>query len=265
MSCEHRDLEGRVAVVFGGTKGIGRAIALELAEAGATVVVHGRDEQAAQELLEEIAQCGPRGDFAAGDLYDHHDVRRVVDEAAARHGRLDVVVANGGSGQPRARLLDQIEPEDVARYFESRAYHRIYAIHAAYPHMKRAGYGKLISITTEAGRSPTPAEALVGAAAASLVFMTRALAKEFARHGVRINTICTTLTGDTPPYDRYAEARDGGSDAVIVKAFKKIEEIAPFGINKPRDIAKLAHFLASPDSDQISGATVSVTAGLAFP
>lgn len=265
MSSRERDMEGRVALVFGGTKGIGRAIALELAAAGATVTVQGRDRDAAAEVVEELERRAGRGAFAPGDLYDYADVRRVVDETAATQGGLDVVVANGGSGQPKAKLLDDVDPEEIPRYFESRVYQRIYAIHAAYPHMKRAGYGKLLSITTEAGRTPTPAEALVGAAASSLVFMTRALGRELARHGVRINTICTTLTSGTPPYERYTGERDRGSDAVIVKAFKKIEEVTPFGINTPDDIAHLARFLASPQSDQISGATVSVSAGLSFP
>lgn len=262
---DDKDLSGRVAVVFGATKGIGRAIALELAGAGATVVVHGRDEAAGSELLDQIAEVGPPGQFATGDIHDPAAVRRVIDDAVKVNGSLHVVVANGGSGQPKARLLHDVDVTDIPKYFESRTFHRLYAIHAAYAHMRTAGYGKIISVTTEAGRSPTPSEGLVGAAAASVVFATRAFGREFARNGVRINTICTTLTSGTPPYERYEGERDSGSEQVIVKAFRKIEETAPFGINEPTDIAKLAKFLASPESDRISGATISVTAGLAFP
>jgi 2-hydroxycyclohexanecarboxyl-CoA dehydrogenase len=259
------DLAGRVAVVLGGTKGIGRSIALSLGVSGASVVVQGRDEQAAAEVVAAIAEAGSAAVFAPADLYDYAEVDRVMELAVRTYGRLDIAVASGATAEPRARLFHEVRPEEIPLYFASRTYHRIYAVHAAQKRMREAGYGKIVMITTDAGRTPSPAESLIGAAAASLTFLTRALGKEFARSGIRINTICTTLTTGTPPYDRYAAQRDDGSSATIVKAFRKIEESIPFGLNSPQDVANLALYLASPESDRLTGAVISVNGGLSFP
>ncbi|MDE3074052.1 MAG: SDR family oxidoreductase [Chloroflexota bacterium] len=250
---------------MGGTRGIGRAIALKLTEAGANVIIQGRDQQAADEVIAASEKLGPRPEFVAANMYDYADVKRLMETAVERFGKLDIAVANGGTAIPRADLFQDIAPDRLVAYFESRVYHRIFAIHAAFPLMKARGYGKIICTTTDAGRVPTPGESMIGAAAASLIFLTRALAREFVRWGVRINTISTTLTADTPPYDNYRRERDRGSDAVIVKAFRKIEEKSPFGLNKPEDLADLALYLASPGSDRLTGATISVTGGISFP
>lgn len=259
------DLSGRVAVVTGGTKGIGRAIVLKLAACGAQVAFHGRDAEAARQVAAEGERQGPRPHFVAGDLGRYGDMKALMATAVEHFGRLDVLVTNGGSRRPRPVLFDEVPPGELTAYFESRAYPRIYAIHAAFPHMKAQGYGKIIALTTDAGRMPTPSESLVGSAAAAVIFLTRALAREFARWGVRINAISTSLTADTPAYDTYRQARDQGSEAVIVKAFRKIEEKAPFGINRPDDLAELALYLAAKESDQLSGATISVNGGISFP
>lgn len=259
------DLSGRVAVVMGGTRGIGRAIALKLAENGAQVVFQGRDEQAAEEVIAACEQVGARPTFVGASIERYDEIARCFDVASERFGRVDIAIANGGTGQPRPALFQDVPPDRIAGYFEGRVYSRIYMVHAAFARMQAQNYGKIIMVTTDAGRIPTPSESLIGAGAAALIFLTRALGREFARWGVRINTISTTLTRDTPPYDRYRRAAEQGSDAVIVKAFRKIEERAPFGLNRPEDLADLALYLASPESDQLSGATISLNGGISFP
>jgi len=121
--------------------------------------------------------------------------------------------------------------------------------------------GKIIMVTTDAGRTPTRGESLIGGAAAAVVLMTKALAMELARHKIRVNTICTTVTRDTPGYEKATSQQD----TRIADIFKRAEERMPFGINKPEDIAKLALFLASEDSNQITGQIFSISGGLSFP
>jgi 3-oxoacyl-[acyl-carrier protein] reductase len=121
--------------------------------------------------------------------------------------------------------------------------------------------GKIIIVTTDAGRSPTRGESLIGGAAAALVLMTKALAMELARSKIRINTICTTATKETPGYERATSDQS----TRMAEIFKKAEERMPFGMNRPDDIAQLALFLASADSNQITGQIFSVTGGLTFP
>ncbi len=259
------DLTDRVAVVLGGTSGIGRAIVLTYADCGAHVIFQGRSAQAADGVIAAAAHAKHTPRFIAADLYDYDAVAGVMKSAFDTFGKIDIAVASGGTGKPKAALFDKISKDDLEGFFRTHAFQRMYALHAAFPYMKANGYGKLISITTDAGRMPTPSESVIGAAAASIIFLTRALAREFARWGVRVNAISTTLTTDTPAYDRFTNERATGSDAVLVKAFKQIEAKAPFGLNEPTDLAELALYLAAPESDQLSGATISVNGGISFP
>ena len=259
------DLTGRVAVVYGGTRGIGRAIALKYAACGAQVVIQGRDAAAAAAIIAEAAPAGPRPLFVAADFTQPSEIDRVAATAVSQFGKLDIVVANGNPRRSTPKLFQDVAPEEVPAYFDDRLFTRLYMIQSAFHRMKEQKYGKIIAITTDAGRTPTPSESLVGAAAAGLIFATRALAKEFSRTGVRINTIAISLTKGTPWWDKYLRAVEQGSDAVIIKAFRKIEANAPFGLNEPEDLAELALYLAAPESDRLSGATFSLNGGISFP
>ena len=97
------------------------------------------------------------------------------------------------------------------------------------------------------------------------MFLTRSLAAELAHLGIRINAVATTLTTGTPPHDEYLRARQEGSSEVIIKAFAKVEQRVKFRINTAEDLAEYILFLASPESDQISGSTLSINGGLSFP
>ncbi|MCY1519610.1 Sulfoquinovose 1-dehydrogenase [compost metagenome] len=106
---------------------------------------------------------------------------------------------------------------------------------------------------------------MIGAAGASIMFLTRALAAELAGLGIRVNSVATTLTTGTPAHDRFLTARDSGSQEVIVKAFTKAEQRVKFRLNTAEDLAHYILYLASPDSDQVSGSTLSINGGLSFP
>jgi 3-oxoacyl-[acyl-carrier protein] reductase len=148
---------------------------------------------------------------------------------------------------------------------ESRLAPRLNALHAAVPQMRSQGFGKIVLLTTDAARTPTPSESMIGAAGASVMFLTRALAKELAGYGIRINAVATTITSGTPPYDAFLAAREAGSGEVIVKAFEKAHAKAQFRINTPDDLAAYVLYLASPAADQVSGSTLSINGGLSFP
>ncbi|MCX6000456.1 MAG: SDR family oxidoreductase [Chloroflexi bacterium] len=144
---------------------------------------------------------------------------------------------------------------------ESHLLTRLYCMKAAIDQMVGRGGGKIILVTTDAGRTPTPGESLIGGAAAAVVFMTRAVAQEVVRSQIRINTICTTVTRDTPGWDKAMS----DESTHLFKLFNKAEARIPLGINKPDDIAQLALYLASDDSNQITGQVFSVNGGLSFP
>jgi 3-oxoacyl-[acyl-carrier protein] reductase len=257
------ELEGRVAVVLGGTSGIGRAAVKQLAAEGAKVVFQGRDRDRADELIASLG--ANQAHFEPADLYSYSEIDAVIASAVKRFGRLDAVVASGGSFDPRPKPFVDLMPEELPLYFETRLYHRLNAIHSAFNRMRDAHYGKIVTLTTDAGRIPTPAESLIGGAAAAQIFMTRALAREFAGHGVRINTVSISLTEDTPSWERQQAQLAKASSEVIVDAFKKLEARAAFGLCQPDDIASLVVYLCSPRSDKLSGATISLNGGTSYP
>lgn len=255
------DLSGKVAVVTGSSQGIGRAIAVRLAENGASVVVNARKPGPAMELVELLRARGRQAHFEPADIYIYQDVKRLFDSAVERFGQVDIAVANGAAAGPPPQPFHEIDPAEYSSCIASHLFTRLHVARAALDHMMARQSGKIIMVTTDAGRTPTRGESLIGGAAAALVLMTKALAMEAARSGIRINTICTTVTRDTPGYDKATSQ----TDTRLAGIFKKAEERMPFGMNRPEDIAALALFLASEDSNQMTGQIFSVSGGLSFP
>lgn len=258
---EADDLSGKVALVTGSSKGIGRAIAVRLAENGASIVVNARTPGPALEVVGHIQALGCQAHFEQADLYDYQDVKHMVDSAVLKFGKIDILVANGAAAGPPPQPFVEIDPKSYIDCISSHLFTRLYAVKAVLEHMMARQSGKIIIVTTDAGRTPTKGESLIGGAAAAVVLMTKALAMEMAPHKIRVNTICTTVTKDTPGYEK-ATSQQGTR---LASLFKKAEERMPFGMNKPEDIAKLALFLASEDSDQITGQIFSISGGLSFP
>lgn len=259
------DMTGLATVVLGGTKGIGRAAVRMIAQSGAHVVIQGRDEEAALALIDECRASPGERIFVKSDLLTYAGIEQAVAAAHERFGRVDVVVASGGPSEPRPKLFVDMAPEEGIAMLQSRLMPRLNALHAAVKYMRAQGSGKVILVTTDAGRIPTPSESMIGAAGAAIIFLTRALAAELAGLGIRVNAVATTLTTGTPAHERFLHARESGSQEVIVKAFTKAEQRVKFRLNTAEDLAEYIHFLASPASDQISGSTLSINGGLSFP
>jgi 3-oxoacyl-[acyl-carrier protein] reductase len=260
------DLAGRGIAVTGGTKGIGRAAVLALVANGARVVYQGTDASAAAEISRACEGLPGEAVFEPGNLMEFGDVQRLAQSARERFGRLDVMVASGGPRSPAPALFrDLATPADSLALLQSRLLPRLNALHAAVPVMREQGGGKIILLTTDAARTPTPSESMIGAAGASIMALTRALAKELVRDGIRLNAIATTITAGTPPYDAWLAAKEQGSQATLVKAFSKAHENVGLRINTADDLADYILFLASPASDQITGSTMSINGGLSFP
>ena len=255
------DLSGKAALVTGSSKGIGRAIAVRFAENGASVVVNARTPGPALEVVEHVRAMGREAHFEPADLYNYDDVKRMVDSTVQRFGHIDILVASGAAAGPPPQPFHEIDPKSYGDCVSSHLFTRLYAVRAVLDHMMARQSGKIIIVTTDAGRTPTRGESLIGGAAAAVVLMTKALAMELARWKIRINTICTTVTKDTPGYDMATSQQD----THLANLFKKAEERMPFGMNRPDDIAQLALFLASQDSNQITGQIFSISGGLSFP
>ena len=259
------ELQGRVALVAGGSEGIGREISLELARRGAAVAIVTRTPAKGEAVAAQIRDTGGRSQWFEGDFLDHGRMQAAADKVRDAFGPVDILVATGGPVYPQPKLFLDTDPVDYAQFFLNKCASRLIALRCVAGQMIGKGKGKVVFLTTDGGRVPTPSQVLVGAAAGGLAFATRTLALELARHGIRINTVSTTLTRDTGAWNRFKSAAESGSDATIVKAFRKLEAQTPFRLNETTDIAQLVAFLSGDASDQITGAVISVNGGISFP
>lgn len=254
-----RQFEGRTALVTGGTDGVGLRIAERLGVRGATVVVNGRNPERGQRAVERLHEADVEAVFAPGDTRDPDQMRRVVEVAASLQGKLDVFVSSGAPTEVEPRPFAEMTADEVKRTVENDLVGRILPLHAAVDALRASG-GSAVLLTTDAGRHATMGESLVGAVGAGVMLLTKVVAKELARDGVRVNTVALTLTSDTPAWDRIF-AKEGFHKNLFTKLLGRF----PAGrAPTAEEVASVAVFLASDDAAQVTGQTVSVNGGLSF-
>jgi 3-oxoacyl-[acyl-carrier protein] reductase len=255
-------LAGKVALVVGASEAIGRVIAIAFAEEGAQTAICSRPRPKQPEVVAELRERGLEAMWASGDMMDPASMTAAVAKVVQRYGKLDVLVVSGSPDAGDSDLFEALDPSLYQLKINAQFLSRLNCLHAALAPMVAQHYGKVIFITTDAGRTPTPGLSVSGAAAAGLMYFTRAGGKELARRGIRINCLSITVTAQTPAYENIVKM---DPDTPLTKAYKKIEAKTPLRLTVPADIAKTAVFLASPDSDQISGTVISINGGLTFP
>lgn len=258
-------LSGRIALVTGATAYIGRAVAAELARRGAQVVVNGRDRAAGEAVVAEIAANGCSAEFEQADLADAGAVRAMVDRVAERHGRLDILVASGAGASadsPSFRLFMEMGGADFENTIRAHWLTRAFAIQAAAAVMGRHRHGKIVAIGTDAGRVATVGESFIGGATGGMMQMCRVLARELGRDGIRVNAVAMSYVWDAKPrWGPGSPALEGGHGNGMIENLRK-RMLFPVHC---QDIANAAAFFAGPESDAITGQTLSVNGGLSTP
>ena len=254
-------LAGKVAVVTGASQGIGRAIAHALGAEGADLVLTARRQEQLDDVAREVEKAGVQAHVVAADVTDPQAARTILAVTLDRFGRVDVVVNNAGKGSPKPML--DLTDEDWQHSFDLNFMSAVRVALAAVPHMLEHGGGRIVNISSRAGREPDPYFAPYAAAKAAMINFTKALSNAFAGQGVLSNCVVPGLVR-TPAIDDAAErsaSATGKSVAEVMELSIKKRGIPIGRIGEPEEIAALVTFLASDQARWITGSTFTIDGG----
>lgn len=243
-------LRGRVAVVTGGTRGIGWATARALAEAGATVVLTGRDEAAAKERAARlVAEYRTVAVGHALDITDSAAVRALFAEAAREHGTVDCLVANAGIMEDA--LIGMTRDDLVERLLATNVAGTLACVQAAARVMMRKRSGSIVLLASIVGERGSPGQSAYAASKGAVSALAKSAAKELGRAGIRVNAVAPGMIRT----DLIAHLSD---DVVAART----AETALGRIGTPEDVAKAIRFLCGPDSAFVTGQILGVDGGM---
>jgi NAD(P)-dependent dehydrogenase (short-subunit alcohol dehydrogenase family) len=242
-------LKGKVALVTGAGRGVGREIAALLAREGASVAINYRSSASdAESLVGEIAAAGGKAKAYQADVADLAAVRSMIDAVVKDFGALDILINNAGLAL-RQRFVET-KPEDWRRQIDVCLYGAIHCCHAAAPHLEAAKNGRIISVIGDSSRVGESGLAIVAAARAGVVALMKSLARELGRSGTTCNTVSLGLV-----------ETDHDKDWVEANREKLVKLYPVRRLGQASDVAPMVTLLASPHSGWITGQVLSISGG----
>lgn len=253
-------LEGRVAIVAAASKGLGRAVAEELAREGARVAICARTAADLEQTAEAIRKSTGREVFhRAFDVAQYDAVRDFVAAAEKQFGRVDICVTNAG-GPPAKQFFD-ITMEEWRAAVELTLMSTVYFAREVLPRMQRRRWGRLITITSVSVKQPIDGLLLSNSIRAGVTGLVRTLANEFGAYGITVNNVCPGYTL-TARLDELAEKLAADAGVAREKILERWSSQVPAGrLGKPEELAALTAFLASERAAYINGASIAVDGG----
>jgi NAD(P)-dependent dehydrogenase (short-subunit alcohol dehydrogenase family) len=251
-----KDLNESAALIVGGTAGIGLASARALAAAGVPrIVVVGRNAERGQLAAKSIAELGAEADFVAGDATDPNAAVAVAAEAEQILSGIDILMCTTAA-DVRPELFINVPTADIARALTQLSLPSMHMASAVLPGMRSRGGGVIVNVASDAAKTATPGEAVIGAAKAAIVMFTRTIAIEEKRYGIRANALTPSLVYGTASTERIT------SDGFSAKLFERAAKQAHLGVPTAEDIAALTVFLCSPAAARLTGQAISVNGGI---
>lgn len=243
------DLEGKVALVTGAAQGIGEATALRLAKESAIVGIFDRNSQGVWKVVESIKKFGGKAVGMVGDVSDTEQVKTLVEQFETEFGTIELLVNNAGFDRPGG--FQKLSPEDFRAVWEVHFLGAVNFIMACSKGMIKNGCGSIVNVSSIYGKVGCKGESSYVSAKSAIVGLTKSLAREFGRKGVRVNVVMPGLT-DTPTIQTMMDPK-------IRDLF--VEETPLGRVAQPSEIASVIAFLLSDEASYITGSVIEVTGG----
>ena len=245
------DLQGRTALVTGAARGLGRAITLALAHAGADIALGLRDVNTGEDLAQEIQKLGRKAWPLQMDMSRLNQISIAIDEAAAHFGKLDILVNNAGIAPDN--LAENVTEKDFDATLAINLKGTFFASQAAGRIMIRQNYGRIINMSSQAGFAALPTESIYCMTKAGIAHLTKCLAVEWGKYNITVNAVAPTFI-HTPGTEEYLSVPANRADTV--------ERIAALHrIGEPMEVAGAVVFLASDAASLITGHTMLIDGG----
>lgn len=254
-------LQGKVAVITGGSEGIGKAAARSLAGEGASVVICARRrdvlEQAAAEI---VAATGGKVLAIPADVTQPEQVQALMEQTVAAFGRIDILVNNAGTSS--AHPFEKAVPEIWQTDLDLKLFGAIHCTQAVLPYLRAQGGGRIINLTTPGGKAAGARSVPTSVSRAAGIALTKALSQEYAAENILVNTVCVGLIKSGQHERRFAQAQADNPDLTLDAFYGAMGQRVPLGrVGEAAEVGDLIAFLASERAGYITGASINVDGG----
>ena len=255
-------LKDKVAIVTGGSEGIGKSAAASMAQEGARVVICARRKDVLDTAAEDILRQTKSVVLPIqADVTIPTDVERVVTSAIEAFGRLDILVNNAGASA--AAPFEAVDDEGWQADMELKLYAAVRFARAAIPHMKRAGGGRIINVTNLGAKQPGPSSMPTSVTRAAGIALTKALSKDLAQHNILVNTVCIGLIKSGQQERRYASTLEQNPGLTLEQYYTERGKGLPLHrVGESREAGDVICFLASERASYLTGTSVNIDGGV---
>ena len=254
------ELRGKVAIIGGSSKGLGKACAVSLAKEGVKVVLCARNEESLERTRQELESYGTSALGLSVDMASEIDNERVISEAIEQFGRIDILINN--SGGPKAGDLRSISLNDWDDAYNSVLKYNIRMIKNCLPYMEQHSWGRIINITSLSVKEPAPSLLLSNVFRTGVVSLAKSISKDLISKGITINNICPGAFKTDRALELMQNKADSLGITVDEVAQESLKNFPQGRYQKPEELGDLVTFLASESAASITGTTIQIDGGI---